>query len=311
MRQRTLNGKISCTGIALHSGSRVTMTLCPAEPDTGILFVRTDLDAGGARIAARWDNVVCSRLCTTVGNEDGIQVATIEHLMAALYGSGIDNAVIELNGPEVPIMDGSAAPFTFLVDCAGTIEQDALRRAIRIEKPISVSDGHGGRASLLPDDGFSVAIEIDFNSPAVARQSLTMGLVNGTFNKELSRARTFGFLHEVEELRAAGLARGGSLDNAVVISGDRILNEGGLRYSNEFVRHKALDAVGDLYLAGGPLIGAFQGFRSGHATNNLLLRALFADRQAWSYDIVTPAQAAGSGAVYPPIEAVAQIAVNA
>ena len=309
--QQTLNGRISCFGIALHSGSRVTMTLCPAEPDTGIVFVRTDLEGGGARIPARWDNVVCTRLCTTISNSEGLRVATIEHLMAALYGSGIDNAVVELNGPEVPIMDGSAAPFTFLVECAGTVEQNAPRRAIRILKPVSVSDDHGGRATLMPDDGFSVDIEIDFSSAAVARQSLAMGLVNGTFKKELSRARTFGFLHEVEKLRAAGLARGGSLDNAVVISGDQILNEGGLRYGNEFVRHKALDAVGDLYLAGGPLIGAFQGFRSGHATNNMVLQALFADPRAWCYDVVTTDQAVGDVTPFAAFEVSEPIAVRA
>lgn len=309
--QKTLNGRISCSGIALHSGSLVTMSLCPAEPDTGIVFVRTDLDGDGARILARWDNVVCTRLCTTVGNSDGLHVATIEHLMAALYGIGIDNAVVELNGPEVPIMDGSAAPFMFLVECAGTVEQNAPRRAIRILKSISVSDEHGGRAKLMPDDKFLVDIEIDFNNAAVARQSLAMELVNGTFKKELSRARTFGFLHEVEKLRAAGLARGGSLDNAVVISGNQILNEGGLRYGNEFVRHKALDAVGDLYLAGCPLIGAFQGFRSGHSTNNKVLRALFSDPGAWCYDVLMPDHPVGGVAPFESFETSLSTAVPA
>lgn len=298
VRQRTLSSRISCSGIALHSGARVTMSLVPAEPDTGIVFVRTDIEGRGARIPARWDHVVCTRLCTTVGNRDGVRVATIEHLMAALAGCGIDNAIVEVNGPEVPVMDGSAAPFVFLVECAGTVEQDAPRRAVRIRKPIAVRDEKGGTASILPADSFSIDIRIDFDSPVVSRQSLSLGLVNGAFKKELSRARTFGFLHEVEELRAAGLARGGSLDNAVVVSGDAVLNEGGLRYEDEFVRHKALDAVGDLYTAGGPIIGAFRGTCSGHRANNLLLQALFADRTAWSFDMLRsgePATVIGMG----------------
>ena len=290
IRQRTLNSRISCSGIALHSGARVTMTLNPAEPNTGIVFVRTDIEGGGARIPARWDHVVCTRLCTTVGDRNGVQVATIEHLMAALAGCGIDNAVIEVNGPEVPVMDGSAAPFVFLVECAGTVEQAAPRRGLRIRKPVSVRDEKGGTASLLPADSFSIDIRIKFDSRVVSRQNLSLDLVNGAFKKELSRARTFGFLHEVEELRAAGLARGGSLDNAVVVSGDTVLNEGGLRYEDEFVRHKALDAVGDLYTAGGPIIGAFHGTCSGHRANNLLLRALFAERDAWSFDVLRSGQ---------------------
>ncbi len=286
IRQRTLNSRIGCSGIALHTGARVTMSLSPAEPDTGIVFVRTDIEGGGARIPARWDHVVCTRLCTTVGNRDGVQVGTIEHLMAALAGCGIDNAIVELNGPEVPVMDGSAAPFVFLIECAGTVEQSVPRRAVRVRKPVSVRDEKGGTASLRPADSFSIDIRIAFDSPVVSRQSLSLGLANGAFKKELSRARTFGFLHEVEELRAAGLARGGSLDNAVVVSGDTVLNEGGLRYEDEFVRHKALDAVGDLYTAGGPIVGAFHGTCSGHRANNLLLQALFADRSAWSYDVL-------------------------
>ena len=298
IRQRTLNSRISCSGIALHSGARVTMTLSPAEPDTGIVFVRNDIEGGGARIPARWDHVVCTRLSTTVGDRHGVQVGTIEHLMAAFAGCGIDNAIVELNGPEVPVMDGSAAPFVFLVECAGMVEQAAPRRALRICKPVSVRDEKGGTASLLPADSFSIDIRIQFDSRVVSRQSLSLDLVNGAFKKELSRARTFGFLHEVEQLRAAGLARGGSLDNAVVVSGDTVLNEGGLRYDDEFVRHKALDAVGDLYTAGGPILGAFHGACSGHRANNLLLQALFADRDAWCYDVLRsgePATVIGLG----------------
>ncbi|MEL0107142.1 MAG: UDP-3-O-acyl-N-acetylglucosamine deacetylase [Rhodospirillaceae bacterium] len=281
-RQHTLKTIISCTGIGLHSGSKVKLTLHPAEPDTGILFKRTDVNGDKAIIPASWDNVVDTQLCTTIANDAGTSVATIEHLMAALAGCGIDNAMIEIDGPEVPVMDGSSAPFVFLIECAGTLEQDRPRRAIRIEKKIEVEED-GWYAAITPGDGFSVAFEIDFDSPVVSRQSFTIGLINGTFKRELARARTFGFLHEVEALWELGLAKGGSLENAVVVSGDKILNEDGLRFDDEFVRHKMLDAVGDLYLAGAPLIGHFHGICSGHAANNQLLRAVFADPSNWSY----------------------------
>lgn len=285
VNQGTLKTSIHCTGVALHSGASVSMTLRPADIDSGIVFKRTDIAAGGALIPAKWNRAVGTRLCTTLGNDDGVTIGTVEHLMAALAGCGIDNALIEVNGPEVPIMDGSAEPFVFLIECAGIASQPAPRRIIRIEKPITVREG-GYSASLLPGGGFSVRFEIDFDSAAVSRQTISMGLGNGTFKKELARARTFGFLHEVEKLRAAGLARGGSLNNAVVVSGDQILNEGGLRYEDEFVRHKALDAVGDLYLAGAPIIGRFHGVCSGHAINNRLLHALFADTEAFSYSVL-------------------------
>ncbi len=295
VNQGTLKAPIHCTGVALHSGAPVSMTLHPADIDSGIFFKRTDIAGGGALIPAKWNRAVGTRLCTTLGNEDRVTIGTVEHLMAALAGCGIDNALIEVNGPEVPIMDGSAEPFVFLIECAGIVSQPAPRRIIRIEKPITVRKGQYS-ASLFPGDGFSVRFEIDFDSAAVSRQTISMGLGNGTFKKELARARTFGFLHEVEELRAAGLARGGSLNNAVVVSGDRILNEGGLRYEDEFVRHKALDAVGDLYLAGAPIVGRFHGVCSGHSINNLLLRALFADTEAWSYSVLRADQA-GAGVI--------------
>jgi len=283
--QRTIKRPINCTGIGLHSGARVAMTLAPAEPDTGIRFVRTDL--ADAEVPAQWDRVVDTRMCTMIG-EDGVSVGTVEHLLAALAGVGIDNLVVRLDGPEVPIMDGSAAPFVFLVECAGIAEQARPRRAIRVLKPVSVR-GDRWSASLEPADGFSLDLEIDFDSSVIARQAMDVSLVNGTFKKELSRARTFGFLNEVEALRAAGLARGGSLDNAVVVNGDQVLNEDGLRYDDEFVRHKLLDAVGDLYLAGGPIVGRFQGVCSGHAGNNALLHALFADEDAWAWDVLRAA----------------------
>ncbi len=283
VRQRTLKNAINCTGIALHAGTKVTMTLRPGEPDSGIVFRRTDIAGGAAIIPATWDHVVDTRMCTMLGNSHGVTVCTVEHVMAALAGCRIDNAVIEVDGPEVPIMDGSAAPFVFLVECAGVVEQDAPRLYIRVLKPVSiVDDGHAVSLTPTVGKGLSASFEIDFDSPLVARQSISIGLTEGVFKDALARARTFGFLTDVERMRAAGLARGGSLDNAVVIGGDRILNEEGLRFADEFVRHKILDVVGDLYLAGGPIIGHFDGVCSGHSANNRLLRALFDDGEAWT-----------------------------
>ncbi len=285
--QRTLKSAAGCTGVALHSGDAVSLTLHPAGIDSGIKFRRVDAAGGGALIAARWDRVVDTKLCTVLGDGNGVTVGTVEHLMAALAGAAIDNATIEIDGPEVPIMDGSAEPFLSLIEGAGIRVQAAPRRVVRIEKAITVDDGDAF-ASLVPGSGFSVSFEIDFDNAAVSRQRVSVSLINGTFKKELARARTFGFLHEVEEMRAAGLARGGSLDNAVIVGDGHILNQEGLRFEDEFVRHKALDAVGDLYLAGAPIIGHFHGVCSGHAINNRLLRALFADQAAWSFDDLCP-----------------------
>lgn len=284
--QKTLKSSICCTGVALHSGTKVTMTLNPAEPDTGIVFKRIDIGGQGAVIPARWDRVVDTRMCTTLGNEDGVTIGTVEHLMAAFAGCRIDNAEVEINGAEVPVMDGSSEPFVFLIECAGILDQRVPRRGIRILKPVTVEEGDA-MAALYPADGFSVDFEIDFDSSAIGRQEIALGLVNGTFKKELCSARTFGFLQDVERLWENGLARGGSFDNAVVVSGDKVLNVDGLRYDDEFVRHKALDAIGDLYNAGGPIIGRYQGRRAGHALTNVLLRALFADPDAWCYDEVS------------------------
>ena len=267
-----------CRGVGVHSGARVAMILNPAPPDSGIMFRRTD--RSGACVAANWRNVQESPLCTTLTNREGISVATVEHLLAAFAGAEIDNAIVELDGPEVPVMDGSAEPFLFLIERAGIVEQDAPRRAFKVLKPVRVADADCA-AALEPDVGFSVSFEIDFSSQQVRRQDLALSIDAETFRSDLARARTFGFLEDVEQLRAAGLARGGSLDNAVVVSDGKILNTGGLRYADEFVRHKALDAVGDLYLAGGPIIGHFHGVRSGHAMNRRLLEALFSDRAAW------------------------------
>ena len=287
--QRTLKAPIHCSGVGVHSGRRVTLTLKPAEAGTGITFVRTDVPAHRAVVPARWDRVCDTRLCTVVGNEHGTTVGTIEHLMAALAGAGIDNAEIELDGPEVPIMDGSAEPFLFLVDCAGQVDEDTPRRAIRVLRPITVSDDKGASANLQPAVGFSINCEIEFASRAIGHQRFALSPTVDDFKAEVSRARTFGFLHEVEQLRAAGLARGGSLENSVVVNGDSVLNEDGLRYEDEFVRHKILDAMGDLALAGAPIMGRFVGVKSGHRLNNLVLRALFADPQAWRMEVPTAA----------------------
>jgi UDP-3-O-[3-hydroxymyristoyl] N-acetylglucosamine deacetylase len=288
--QKTLKSVIHCRGVGLHSGVKVGLRLVPAEAGTGIVFRRVDAAAGGAEIAADWRNVVDTTLCTTIGNGEGITVGTIEHLMSALAGMEIDNVVVEVDGPEVPVMDGSAAPFVFLIECAGVVELDAPRRAIKVLKPVTVGE-EGRSAALMPDDVFSLSFEIDFASSAIRHQDISLVFDTNAFKADISRARTFGLLQEVDRMRAAGLALGGSLDNAVVVSGDRVLNEGGLRYADEFVRHKVLDAVGDLALAGAPIIGHFRGLRSSHAMNRLLLQALFADTSAWCTTTLTQAAA--------------------
>ena len=277
-RQKTLKKAIHCRGIGLHSGERIQMSLRPAAADTGIVFRRSD--RGGIEIKAAWHNIIDSTLCTTLGDGASMKIATVEHLMSAFAGLEVDNAIVELDGPEVPVMDGSAAPFVFLIECAGLVEQLVPRRAIKVLKPIHVGS-RGNSAALLPAEEFRLSFAIDFASGAINRQELSFTLDADSFKHDISRARTFGFLDEVDRMQAAGLARGGSLDNAVVISGDRVLNKEGLRYGDEFVRHKVLDALGDLYLAGGPLLGHFHGVRSGHAINRQLLETLFADPTAW------------------------------
>jgi UDP-3-O-[3-hydroxymyristoyl] N-acetylglucosamine deacetylase len=277
--QRTLRSVVGCRGIGLHCGQPVTMMLCPAAPGSGIVFRRSD---AGAEIRADWSNSVESALSTVLSNREGIHVATVEHLMAALAGNRIDNAVIELDGPEVPIMDGSAAPFVRLIESVGTEVQDAPRRAIKIIKPVEVVE-NGSSAALLPDSGFSMSFEIDFDNPLIRRQDISLSIDPDGFNAELAPARTFGLLDDWPRLKAAGLARGGSLDNAIVVSGDRVLNAGGLRFANEFVRHKLVDAIGDLFLAGGAIMGHFRGLRSGHALTRRLLAAVFADPEAWCF----------------------------
>ncbi len=280
--QQTLKSEIGCSGTGLHTGNTVSILLKPAPVDTGVVFRRTDGAGDNAVIKALIDNVVEATLCTTLGNDKGIKVATVEHLLAALSGCRIDNVYVDVDGPEMPIMDGSSAPFVFLIECAGLVAQDKPRRLIEVLKRVEVVED-GREVSLSPGDGFSVGFEIDFDTHAIGKQNKSVHLVNGTFKGEISRARTFGFAEEVDQLRKMGLARGGSLDNAVVVSGDTILNDEGLRYDDEFVRHKILDSVGDLYLAGAQIEGHFQGFRSGHAMNHAIVRALFADPSAWRF----------------------------
>jgi UDP-3-O-[3-hydroxymyristoyl] N-acetylglucosamine deacetylase len=280
--RRRLKGSIGCRGIGLHTGRTIALTLYPGEPGTGIVFHRSDL---GLDIPARYDLVVETRLCTQIGLPDNpeARVGTIEHVMAALAAAGIDDARIELDGPEVPILDGSAAPFLFLIDCAGTVEQFGARRAIEVLRSVRVEDKHGAWAELAPNSepAFDVDLTIDFGETAIGRQSLALRISVESFRQELAQARTFTLAEDVARLRAAGLAQGGSLDNAVVVDGPMILNPGGLRQPDEFVRHKLLDVVGDLALAGAPITGRFTGHRSGHALNNQLLLALFSDQRNW------------------------------
>ena len=280
--QHSLKSKISCCGKGLHSGANVSITLVPAPENTGIIFRQINANKNPVDIAAHVDNVVDDRLCTTLGNSEGNTIATVEHLMAALRGCEIDNLYVEVEGSELPIMDGSSAPFVFLIECAGVVEQNAPRKAIQIIKPISV-ENEERLVELTPGIGFSVSFEIEFSSNAIGQQCMNIDLVNGTFKGELSRARTFGFIEEVDQLRSMGLALGGSLDNAVVLNGDEVLNEDGLRYKDEFVRHKILDCIGDLYLVGAPIIGHFKGYRSGHALNHSILRSLLSNEDSWNY----------------------------
>ena len=256
------------------------MTMKPAAAGTGIVFERTDLNNGGRRFPARFDMVSDTFLCTVLRNASGATLSTVEHVMAALAGCGVDNALIEVDGPELPIMDGSSKAFVSLIERAGVETLAAPRRRIRVLRAVEVREGESV-ARIAPSESRSFRCEIVFDNPRISRQSALFDLDRETFESDVARARTFGLMEEVESLRARGLALGGSLDNAVVVSGDKVLNEDGLRYENEFARHKVLDAIGDLALAGAPVLGAFEGYRSGHALNNRLLRALFADVDAW------------------------------
>lgn len=278
--QHTLQGPAIFAGVGVHTGAYTRVSVRPAAADAGIVFVRTDVTDRDNRIPVSGEAVCKTQLGTVITNAADVTVSTIEHLMAALVMLGIDNAVVELDGPEMPIMDGSAEPFVQILDRAGRRAQDAPRRYIEILAPIEVVDGDK-RATLTPAGHFEVAFEIAFASTAIGRQRVDLRMDEQAFRRELADCRTFGFLHEVEALRAMGLARGGSMENVVVIEGDRILNPEGLRRPDEFVRHKALDAIGDLYVLGAPILGRFEGVLAGHAVNNALVRALLAQPQAW------------------------------
>lgn len=278
--QHTLAAPAIIAGVGVHTGQRVRVSIRPAPADTGVVYVRTDVHDRDNRVPARGDAVVETRMETVIGNAAGVTVATIEHLSASLSALGVDNAVIELDGPELPVMDGSAEPFVQLLDRVGLRMQDAARRYIEVLEPVEVVEGDK-RAALLPADRFEVSFEIAFASAAIGRQVIDLAIDEASFRDELAPARTFGFIQEVEALRRAGLARGGSMENVVVIDADRVLNPEGLRWPDEFVRHKALDAVGDLSLLGAPLIGRFEGRYAGHAINNALVRTLLARPRAW------------------------------
>ena len=278
-RQRTLRNPIGCVGTGLHTGAKVSLTLHPAGPDSGVRFVRYDRP-GCLPVPARFDRVCDTTMCTALGDPGGTVVGTVEHLMAALAICEIDNVVIEVGGPELPIMDGSAQPFVFLIECAGTVEQERPRRWVEVLKPVSL-EAHGKYARLEPSDGLILDCEIHFEHPLVDSQAMCIAFDPESFKAEIARARTFAFAERVEELWSRGLALGGSLKNAVVVSRDRVLNEEGLRFADEFVRHKLLDSLGDLYLAGAPLRGRLTVRSAGHTMHNKLLRALFADPGAW------------------------------
>ncbi len=280
IKQRTLKNTIRATGVGLHTGDKIYLTLRPADVNTGIKFRRIDL-AEPVTIDAIPHNVGETNLSTTLV-KDGVKISTIEHLLSAMAGLGIDNALIDVTAAEVPIMDGSAGPFVFLIQSAGVLEQDAPKKYIKIKEEVKVHDGDKW-AAFLPMNGFKVTFTIDFEHPAFDEnvKTATMDFSSTTFVREVSRARTFGFMKDIEFLRENNLALGGSLDNAIVIDDNKILNEGGLRYADEFVKHKMLDAIGDLYLLGHSLIGEYQGYKSGHGLNNQLLRALMANADAW------------------------------
>lgn len=282
--QHTLARPTRFSGVGVHSGQAVNVTVSPAAPNTGVQFLRADLGKNSAAIAANSLAVCDTRLSTTIGSVEGGSVSTIEHLMAVFCGLGVDNALVEIDGPETPIMDGSCLPFVREIDRVGRIAQNARRRHIEILAPIEVRDGDK-LAALLPANRFEVAFEIEFDSSAIGRQAIDLEVNEASFRRELADCRTFGFLHEVEALRAAGLARGGGLENAVVFEGGQILNPEGLRRPDECVRHKVLDAIGDLYLLGAPLLGRYVGRYAGHGLNNALVRKLSQNTDCWRYSV--------------------------
>lgn len=287
--QHTLRAPFTVTGLGVHSGAQATLTARQAPASSGIVFIRTDIKDRANVIPARWNNVTDTRLCTVLANKDGASVSTVEHVLSAFAALGVDNAVVEIDGPEIPIMDGSAAAFVHAIDAAGLMRQNAPRRALVVKRTVSYQEGDK-QAILSPSDTPYFGFEIAFDNALIGRQKYTHQLKEAAYRADIASARTFGFLHEVEALRKMGLARGGSLDNAIVIDGDKVLNPDGLRFHNEFVRHKILDAIGDIYLAGFPLIGHYHGIKAGHAMNNKVLHALFAQPDA--FDIVELGHAA-------------------
>lgn len=286
--EHTLATPAICAGVGLHTGERVRLSVRPAPAGSGVVFVRSDVTDRDNIIAATAESVTQTRLGTVITNKAGASVSTIEHLMAALSALGVDNVLIEMDGPEVPIMDGSALPFVQLLDRAGFRRQAMPQSVIEILKPVEVIEGDK-RASLSPCDRFEMRFEIEFDSAVIGHQVVDLVVTEDSFRTELMSARTFGFLEGVEALRAAGLARGGSMDNAIVIDGDKVLNTEGLRYADEFVRHKALDAIGDLYVLGMPILGRFEGIKAGHGLNNALVRALLSQPDAYRVVTLAPA----------------------
>jgi len=305
--QTTIKSPVSFTGTGLHSGAPVRLTIKPASAEYGIWFRRSDISVGDALIPAKWDSVVPSALCTKLRNAAGAEVSTVEHIMAALSGCGVQNALVEVDGPEVPILDGSAAPFVDGILSRGVRKLAAPVRAIEVLRPVTVSSG-AATATLSPSDGFEISFEIEFDEAAIGRQSKTLNMANGAFVRELCDSRTFCRQSDVEEMRANGLALGGTLSNAVVVDGECVLSPGGLRYEDEAVRHKMLDALGDLALSGAPIFGHYSGNRAGHALTNKLLRSLFVNPDAFRMvvcDDHTALRLPGVGVRHEDIPAVA------
>ncbi|CAM3570735.1 UDP-3-O-acyl-N-acetylglucosamine deacetylase [Vibrio aquimaris] len=283
IRQRTLKEIVKTTGVGLHSGRKVTLTLRPAAANTGVIYRRTDVNPP-VDFPVDAQSVRDTMLCTALVNDEGVRISTVEHLNAALAGMGIDNIIVEVDAPEIPIMDGSASPFVFLLQQAGIEEQNVAKHFIRIKKPVRFEDGDKW-AEFVPYNGFRMDFEIEFSHPAIEsdEQHLLFDFSSQGFIKDISRARTFGFMRDIEYLQSQNLCLGGSFDCAIVLDEYRILNEEGLRFDNEFVTHKVLDAIGDLYMCGHPIIGEFRAFKSGHGLNNQLLRSVLADQEAWEW----------------------------
>ncbi|MBL6665003.1 MAG: UDP-3-O-acyl-N-acetylglucosamine deacetylase [Rickettsiales bacterium] len=275
--QKTINSKISCKGIGVHSGKNASITFYPAPTDTGIIFRRTDFDKDKSHIRAKYDNVIGTNLGTSLINKHGAKVSTVEHLMAAIWGCGIDNLYIDISGEEIPIMDGSSEPFIFLFECAGIKTQNQPRKVIEILQTIRVEEDDKF-AQVRPSKDFSIELEVEFSKQKIAKQKFIYNPESTSFKNDISRARTFGFKHEIEALHKMNLAKGGSLDNAIVIDNGKVINKEGLRYENELVRHKALDFVGDVYLSGYFIIGAFKAYKTGHKLNNMLMHELFSNK---------------------------------